>query len=127
MGARILIVEDNAANLSLFEYLLKTGGHETLSATDGAEGMRLARENKPALILCDLQLPLLDGYEVLRQLRADPITRAIPVIAVTAFSMPGDRTKVAEAGFNGYVSKPIEPEIFVQQIGKYLPRGARRD
>jgi CheY-like chemotaxis protein len=125
MAACILIVEDNAANLSLVEYLLQAGGYQTCSASDGGAGVRLAREEKPDLVVCDLQMPVLNGYEVLAQLRADPLTRAIPVIAVTAFSMPGDRAKVTEAGFDGYLSKPIEPELFVRQIEKYLPLDLR--
>jgi two-component system cell cycle response regulator DivK len=125
MAARILIVEDNAANLALVEYLLKAGGYQTFSARDGAAGVRLAREEKPDLIVCDLQMPVLNGYEVLQQLRGDPLTRAIPVIAVTAFSMPGDRTQVTQAGFDGYLSKPIDPQQFVREIEKYLPPGQR--
>jgi CheY-like chemotaxis protein len=120
MTARILIVEDNAANLELVEYLLKAGGHRTLAATDGAEGVRMAREQLPDLVICDLQMPVLNGYEALQQLRGDPALRAIPVIAVTAFSMPGDREKVVQAGFDGYLTKPIDPETFLQQIEKHI-------
>ncbi len=125
MPARILIIEDNAANMALVEYLLKAAGHLTQAATDGAEGVRMARKERPDLVLCDLQMPVLGGYEVLQQLRSDANTRAIPIVAVTAFSTPGDQTKVIEAGFNGYLSKPIEPETFVAQIEKYLPAGIR--
>lgn len=121
MSGRILIIEDNAANLALVEYLLKAAGHQTFAANDGAQGVQVARELRPDLVICDLQMPALNGYEVLQQLRADPLTRAIPVIAVTAFSMPGDRSKVIEAGFDGYLSKPIEPELFVRQIEEHLP------
>jgi len=121
MPARILIIEDNSANLELIEYLLKAAGYQTLAATDGARGVQVAREQRPDLVLCDLQMPVLNGYEVLEQLRAHPLTRLIPVLAVTAFSMPGDRAKVIEAGFDGYLSKPIEPEQFVRQVEQYLP------
>jgi CheY-like chemotaxis protein len=120
MSARILIAEDNAANLALVDYLLKTAGHETLAATDGAEAVRLARQLHPDLILCDLQMPVADGYEVLSRLREDPALRDVPVIALTAYSMSGDRANVLVAGFDGYLSKPIDPETFIAQIEKYL-------
>jgi two-component system cell cycle response regulator DivK len=120
-----MIIEDNAANLALVDFLLTMGGYRTVSARDGAEGVRLAQEERPGLILCDLQMPVLNGYEVLQELRGDPATRAIPVVAVTAFSMPGDRIKVTQAGFDGYISKPIEPEQFVREIETYLPPGQR--
>ncbi len=127
MPAHILIIEDNAANLALVDYLLKAAGYQTFAATDGAQGVQAARERRPDLVLCDLQMPVLNGYEVLQQLRADPLTRLIPVVAVTAFSMPGDRAKAIEAGFDGYLSKPIEPEQFVRQVEEYLPGHMIRD
>jgi len=120
MAARILIVEDNKANLALVEYLLTTAGHQTLVATDGVEAVRLARQTHPDLVLCDLQVPVLDGYEVLEQLRGDPELSGLPVVAVTAFSMRGDRADVLEAGFEGYIPKPIEPEKFVEPVEAYL-------
>jgi two-component system cell cycle response regulator DivK len=120
MTARILIAEDNAANLALVDYLLKTAGHETLAATDGAQAVRMARELHPDLIICDLQMPVVDGYEVLSNLRQDPTLRDVPVIALTAYSRNSDRTTVLVAGFDGYLSKPIDPEAFVAQIEKYL-------
>jgi two-component system cell cycle response regulator DivK len=120
MGARILIAEDNEANLALVEYLLRAAGHETLSATDGAEAVSLVRQAPPDLVICDLQMPVLDGYAVLAQLREDPALRDVPVIALTAYSRRGDRTSVLVAGFDGYLSKPIDPEAFVAQIEKYL-------
>lgn len=125
MAARILVVEDNAANLELVRYLLAFSGHTVLQARDGAKGIALARQERPDMIVCDLQMPLLDGYRVLEQLRADPETAATVVVAVTAFSMPNDRQKVMTAGFDGYLSKPIEPESFVGQIEAFLPTGLR--
>lgn len=125
MPATILIIEDNAANLALVEYLCRAAGHSTLSATDGAAGVRSAREVLPDVILCDLQMPVLDGYEVLQQLRGDPATRRIPVVAVTAFSSAGDRTRAIGAGFDGYLSKPIDPETFVAEVESYLRQAAR--
>jgi two-component system cell cycle response regulator DivK len=125
MAARILLIEDNNANLELFDYLLGHAGHVILSAIDGGEGIRMAREQRPDLILCDLQMPVFNGYEVLEQIKADPRLSATPVVALTAFSMPGDRNKAIDAGFAGYITKPIEPEAFVRQIEDFLPPGLR--
>jgi CheY-like chemotaxis protein len=120
MAARILIAEDNEANLALVEYLLKAAGYETVGAIDGQEAVRLARQNRPDLVICDLQMPQTDGYSVLAQLRDDPALREVPVIALTAFSRHIDRTTVLVAGFDGYLSKPIDPEEFIQQVEQYL-------
>lgn len=120
MGARILVIEDNEANLWLVQYLLASAGHVVLLARDGIDGVQAARFEHPDLVVCDLQMPRLDGYGVLLALRADPGTRSIPVIAVTAFSMPDDRQRVAQAGFDGYLTKPIEPELFVAQVESFL-------
>lgn len=125
MPARILVIEDNPDNLALAVYLLRAAGHDTLEASDGVEGVRAARDALPDLIVCDLQMPVLNGFEVLQHLRVDPATRAIPVVAVTAFSMPGDRARAEAAGFDGYLSKPIDPERFAQQIGEHLPAQSR--
>lgn len=125
MAARILIVEDNATNLELVQYLLEMAGYSVLAARDGAQGVALALQERPELVVCDLQMPLLDGYEVLERLRADPTCAGMVVIAVTAFSMPGDRQRVMMAGFDGYLSKPIEPENFVAQIEAFLPVALR--
>jgi len=120
MPARILIAEDNAANLALVEYLLNAAGHQTMSATDGAEALHLARHSQFDLIISDLQMPAVDGYSLLAQLRDDPTLREVQVIALTASSRSTDRTSVLVAGFDGYLSKPIEPEAFVGQIEQYL-------
>lgn len=124
--ARILIIEDNAANLELAQYLLEHRGHRVLLATDGELGVQAARRERPELVLCDLQMPRLDGYGVLEQMRGDPTLAGTPIVAVTAFSMPGDAQKVRDAGFDGYFSKPIEPETFVSQIEAFLPAAARK-
>lgn len=122
--ARILIIEDNQANLDLAQYLLEHSGHKVLLATDGQIGVAVARREKPELIICDLQMPVLDGYGVLENLRLDATVAGTPIVAVTAFSMSGDEEKVRTAGFDGYISKPIEPETFVQQIEGFLPARA---
>jgi CheY-like chemotaxis protein len=125
MAARILVIEDNAANLELVRYLLASSGHAVLMALDGAQGVAVARKERPDLIVCDLQMPKVDGYEVLAQLRGNPDTAASVIVAVTAFSMPRDRDKVLTAGFDGYLSKPIEPETFVADIEAFLPAELR--
>jgi two-component system cell cycle response regulator len=121
MAADILIIEDNPANLELMRYLLSAFGHAPFHADTGAEGVRLALERRAHLILCDLQLPDIDGFEVLKRLRAQPATARIPVIAVTALAMVGDRERALAAGFDAYVAKPIDPETFVRQVESVLP------
>ena len=125
MTARILVIEDNAANLELVRYLLTYSGYTVLPASDGGQGLALARQERPDLIICDLQMPELDGYQVLEQLRGDVRGADLRIVALTAFSMPKDRDKVLTAGFDGYLSKPIEPENFVAQIEAFLPTALR--
>src|SRR5947209_15582289 len=98
MCARILVIEDNTANLDLMLYLIAAFGHVALSARDGEEGLRAAVQVKPDLILCDIHLPKMDGYEVVRKLKSDPECCSIPTIAVTALAMVGDRDRVLRAG-----------------------------
>lgn len=125
MNTRILIIEDNQENLELMVYLLGAFGYETASAITGEDGLKAARQQRPALIVCDIHLPGLSGYEVARRIKSEPGLRDIPLVAVTALAMVGDRDKVLAAGFNGYISKPIAPETFVQQIEAFLPAGWR--
>ncbi len=120
--ARILVIEDNPTNLELISYLLKAFGHETLAATDGEKGLEVVRREMPDLIICDIQLPNMNGYEVARRLKADPALRAIPLVAVTAMAMVGDRDRVLAAGFDGYIPKPIAPETFVGQVEAFLSK-----
>jgi two-component system, cell cycle response regulator len=122
MKARILVIEDNAANMELMTYLLKAFGHTTLKAHDGKEGLEVARRERPDLVICDLQLPVMNGYEVAKELKADPELHDVPVLAVTAFAMVDDRRKALAAGFDGYFSKPIDPETFVPQVQMFLPQ-----
>src|SRR5689334_5379048 len=102
--AQILIIEDNPTNMQLMVYLLRAFGHTPLEAVTGEAGLALARDHRPDLILSDLQLPGMDGYEIARQVKADAKLDAIPLIAVTAYAMVGDRDKVLAAGFNGYIA-----------------------
>jgi CheY-like chemotaxis protein len=118
--SRILIIEDNAANLELMAYLLTAFGHTTLSAIDGEEGLARALADRPDLVICDILLPKVDGYEVARRLKQDSACRKIPRVAVTALAMVGDRDRAMEAGFDGYLTKPIEPETFVPEIESFL-------
>src|SRR4051812_2065122 len=110
MSARILIIEDKQANLDLMTYLLEAFGHSVKTAMDGEEGLAALRREAPDVVVCDINLPRIDGYEVARQIRADPALRPLPLIAVTALAMVGDREKVLAAGFDGYIAKPIAPE-----------------
>ncbi|NTV09752.1 MAG: response regulator [Zoogloea sp.] len=125
MTARILIAEDHPPSLELMRYLLQASGYRTLTAVDGREALALARREIPDLMICDLQMPNMDGFEVAREFRADPGLAAIPLVAVTAFSMVGDREKVLASGFDGYCSKPIEPELFVAQMELHLEPALR--
>src|SRR5579872_7201693 len=120
MPVRILIIEDHVDNLELMSYLLKAFGYETLAAGDGLEGLQLAEREQPALIICDIQLPGIDGYEVAKRLKHDAQLRQIPLVGITALAMVGDRDRVLQAGFDGYIPKPIDPESFVQQLDPYL-------
>lgn len=117
---KILIIEDNEVNHELVKYLLVAARHSTLSAWDGEQGLHVAQETPPDLVLCDLQMPVMDGYAVVKQLKADHQLRSIPVIAVSASSMSGDSEKAIAAGFDGYISKPIEPETFVRQVEAFF-------
>jgi CheY-like chemotaxis protein len=120
LNTRILVIEDNPANLELMVYLLDAYGHQTMTAHDGLGGLALARRERPDLIICDVHLPGLNGYGVIAILKSEPTLCSIPVIAVTALAMVGDREKLLTAGFDGYISKPVEPERFVGVIEQFL-------
>ncbi len=116
MTLTILIIEDNAANLELMRYLLVAAGHTVLTAGDGQAGLALAIEAAPDVILCDLQMPVMDGYTFAARIREVVSLAATPLIAVTASAMRGDRQRVLEAGFDGYLTKPLEPETFGAEV-----------
>jgi two-component system cell cycle response regulator DivK len=120
--ARILVIEDNAANMKLAVFLLDKAGHETLQARDAEEGIRIACEQHPELILMDVQLPGMDGLTATRQLKADLTTRDIKVVALTALAMSGDREKIEAAGCDGYVAKPIRYQEFLKVVADMLAR-----
>ena len=121
-GELILVVEDNDKNRKLVRDVLTVKGYRLLEAERGEEGVRLAREQRPHLVLMDIHLPGIDGIEALRQLRADPTTAAIPVLAVTASAMTQDRQKILAAGFDGYQSKPISIRPFLELVRAVLDR-----
>jgi len=121
----ILIVEDNPKNLKLVRDTLQVKGYRTIEAGTGEEGVRLAREHHPALVLMDIQLPGISGVEAFRQLRADPATRAIPVVAVTASVMAQERQKVMAAGFDGFQGKPISVRELLETVRQILDRPAK--
>jgi two-component system cell cycle response regulator DivK len=116
LSALILIVEDNEKNMKLVRDVLQAKGYATLEAVTGEDGVRLAQERKPALVLMDIQLPGINGIEALRQLRADASTASIPVIAVTASVMASDRQNIVNAGFDGYVGKPLNLKEFLAAV-----------
>ena len=124
-GELILVVEDNEKNRKLVRDVLVVKGYRLLETETGEDGLRLARDQHPALILMDIQLPGIDGIETLRRLRADPATAAIPVVAVTASAMTQDRQKIMVAGFDGYQAKPISIRPFLELVREVLDRPAR--
>jgi two-component system, cell cycle response regulator DivK len=117
---RILVVEDNPLNLKLIRDVLQVAGYDVIEAHTGEEGLHLAREDPPDLVLMDLQLPGIDGTETLRRLRQDSLARKVPVVAVTAFAMAEDRERAALAGFDGYIEKPISVRALPGQIEAFL-------
>ena len=123
-GELILIVEDNEKNRKLVRDVLQFKGYQTLESETAEEGLRLAQESRPALVLMDIQLPGMNGIEALGHLRADPRTRDIPVIAVTASAMTQDRQKILAAGFDGYQPKPINVKEFIEAVARMLARAA---
>jgi two-component system cell cycle response regulator DivK len=123
MKKTILIIEDNEQNLYLATFLLEKSGFEIESARDGTEGIAMANQIKPDLILLDIQLPEIDGYAVARALRQNPALKETPIVAVTSYAMPGDRERTIEAGCTGYIEKPINPATFKDEIEKYIKPG----
>jgi len=119
----ILIVEDNEKNMKLVRDILRHNGHATIEAPTGGEGVRLASEQKPDLILMDIQLPDIDGIEALRRIRADRALDAVAVIAVSASVMPDDQQKIVTSGFDAFVTKPINLKQFLDTVKRFLAHG----
>ena len=123
-GERILVVEDNAKNMKLFRDVLVATGYQTIEATTGGEAVDMASEHTPDLVLMDIQMPDFDGVEALRRLRADDRTASIPVVALTAQAMQGDRERFLAAGFDGYVSKPVNVRDLLGTVREHCERRA---
>lgn len=120
MSPCILVVEDNDDNLTLIDYLLRAYGHEPLLARNGADGVRIAAETLPEVILLDIRMPDMDGYEVAAVIRRTPGLTQTRIVAVTASAMVGDRERIAAAGFDGYIQKPLDPETFMDTLRPFL-------
>ena len=114
------MIEDNEDNIRLLDYVLRAYGYEPMLATDSADGLRIALDRRPDLILLDLRMPGMDGYEVAARLRQAGL-EGTKVVAVTASAMVGDRERIAAAGFDGYIQKPIEPETLIADVERFLP------
>ncbi len=120
MNKSVLIVEDNPQNMKLFRDILQANGYSTIEAVDGKQGVEFAIAYKPTLILMDIMLPVLNGFEAVQILRADAKTKAIPVIALTSHAMLGDKEKILKAGFNVYITKPINVREFLKEISRIV-------
>ncbi len=125
MRRRVLVIEDNEQNLYLMQFLLTKHGFDVDAAPTGREGVAKAQAARPDLILLDIQLPEMNGYEVARTIRRDKALCGVPIVAVTSYAMPGDREQVLAAGCTGYVEKPINPDTFVEQLEGFLGRAAQ--
>jgi two-component system cell cycle response regulator DivK len=121
MSNRILVIEDNEDNRRIIRDLLTSLGYELIEAADGMEGVAMAQSHRPDLILMDIQLPEMDGYEATRRIRAIPELADVPIIAVTSYALSGDEVKARDAGCNGYVAKPFSPRELLAKIREFLP------
>jgi two-component system, cell cycle response regulator DivK len=120
MNKTVLLIEDNEQNRYLVTFLLEKNGFDVVAALDGAQGIELGKTVNPAIILLDIQLPVMHGYDVARALRANSRLRGVPIIAVTSHAMAGDRDKALAAGCDGYIEKPIDPDTFVSEISRFF-------
>ena len=121
MSKRILVIEDTEDNRQIIRDLLSSAGYEMIEAVDGIEGVAVAERERPDLILMDIQLPGIDGYEATRRIRALPEIGTTPIIAVTSYALSGDEAKAREAGCDGYVAKPFSPRQLLAKIREFLP------
>ncbi len=120
MTKRILIVEDTADNRQIMRDLLSNAGYDLLEARDGEEGVAMAKSHRPDLILMDIQLPILDGYEATRRIKSDPELAGTPIIAVTSYALAGDEAKTRAAGCDGYVAKPFSPRQLLVKVRELI-------
>ncbi len=119
----VLIIEDNEDNMELITYIMQENGYGTLQAFTGLQGVDMAINMRPDFILLDIQLPDIDGYEVLKRVRKSEINGSIPIIAMTSYAMTGDREKMLAAGCNGYIEKPVDTRRVIKQINRILGEG----
>ena len=119
-GKRVLVIDDNAMNRRLVQVLLKSRGYDVCEAASAPEGFAILAKKRPDIILMDIQLPEVDGLTATRQLKADPVTRDIPVVAVTSYAMTGDEAMALEAGCSAYVTKPIDKTLFLETVARML-------
>lgn len=127
MSKQILIVEDNATNMELITYLLSSFGYRVRTARNGLTGLQMAQSGGDALILTDVLMPEMDGYELVRRIKQEPALQGTPVVAVTALAMSGDRERILSAGFDGYVAKPIDPQHFIAEVRRFVETDADGD
>ena len=120
MKKRVLVIEDTLDNRQILRDLLTAAGYDIIEAEDGAAGVAMAAEQLPDLILMDIQLPVIDGYEATRRIKADPATRHIPIVAVTSYALAGDEAKTREAGCDGYIAKPYSPRNLLEKVRGFL-------
>ena len=121
MSKRILIVEDQADNRRILRDLLSSAGYDIIIAENGQEALEVVPRERPDLILMDIQLPLLDGYEATRRIKANPTLRAIPIIVITSYAVSGDESKAKAAGCDAYVAKPFSPRALLAKVREFLP------
>jgi CheY-like chemotaxis protein len=126
-GQTLLLVEDNEDNRIIYSTVLRHLGYAVLEAQDGVQAVALARSEHPDLILMDISIPMMDGWEATRVLRRDPATSSIPIVALTAHAMDDDRERAAEIGFNSYLAKPVEPRTVVAEVRRWLGGGPGGD
>ncbi len=120
MKSTLLVIEDNEQNIYLITFILEKHGYTVIQARNGREGIEAAKQAKPALILLDIQLPVMDGYAVARELRSNPELTDVPIIAVTSYAMVGDRERILATGCDGYIEKPINPDTFISELEQHL-------
>lgn len=122
---RILVAEDNAVNRELLRELLEARGYAVFEACDGQQALHMIEQSQPELLLMDIGMPVLDGFETIRRIRENPRLAQLPVVAVTAYAMRGDREKILKSGFDGYLSKPLSPASLTAELDRLLNKGTR--
>jgi two-component system, cell cycle response regulator DivK len=121
MTKRVLVIEDTEDNRQIVRDLLTSAGYEIIEAVDGESGVAMAVSAQPDVILMDIQLPVMDGYEAARRIKADPMTAQIPIIAVTSYAFAGDEAKTRDAGCDGYIAKPFSPRLLLAKVREFAP------